>query len=93
VPRTTSFATVSGASIFNALLKREQSLFLLAHDHVRLQRWTALAKREGSEALPNIFVEILQVLAHGHHELVGVRAINNAVIVTHRETDDVPHGN
>lgn len=33
--------------------------------------------------LSNIFVEVLQVLTHGHHELVGVRAIDNAVIVAH----------
>lgn len=43
--------------------------------------------------LTNILVEILQVLAYGHHELVGVRAINNAVIVAHGKTDDVANGN
>ena len=43
--------------------------------------------------LPDIFVEVLQVLAHRNHELVGIRAIDDAVIVAYGEADDVPHGN
>jgi hypothetical protein len=43
--------------------------------------------------LSNILVEILQVLAHGHHELVGVRAIDNAMVIAHGEADNVAHGN
>lgn len=43
--------------------------------------------------LSNILVKVLEVLAHSHHELVGVGAINDAVIVAHGKPDDVPHGN
>ena len=46
-----------------------------------------------SRRLSNIFVEILQILAHGHHELVGVSAIDDAMIIAHGEADNVPHGN
>src|SRR5882724_12138591 len=52
-----------------------------------------LSVSEGSQLLADIFVKVLQVITHGHHELVGVRAIDNAVIVAHGETDNVPHGN
>jgi hypothetical protein len=43
--------------------------------------------------LSNILVEILQVLAHGHHELVSVRAVNDAVIVADGKPDDVANSN
>src|SRR5579864_8206095 len=52
-----------------------------------------LSSKLSRARLPNILVKILQVLTHGHHELVSIRAIDNAVTVTHGETDDVPHGN
>lgn len=45
------------------------------------------ARRQDIEGYPrglaNVIVEFLQVITHGHHELVSVRAIDNTVIVTH----------
>lgn len=57
------------------------------------------AKREGPHPtfipypLANIFVKVLQIFAHRHHELVSVRAINNPVIVTNTQPDNVPDSN
>lgn len=42
-----------------------------------------LASRGRTYVLPNVLIEVFQVLTHGHHELVSVSAINNAVIVAH----------
>src|SRR5690349_7159128 len=42
--------------------------------------------------LSDIFIEILQIAPYGHHELIGVSAINNAVVVAEHQADDVANG-
>src|SRR5579859_3089141 len=42
--------------------------------------------------LPDIFVKVLKVVTHGHHELIGVRAINNTVVVPQHQADDMADG-
>src|SRR6266853_6772869 len=59
----------------------------------RAARPGACRSKRNGRYLSNIFVKVLQILAHGDHELIGVSAVNNAVIVTHGKPDDMSHGN
>src|SRR5262249_16915410 len=42
--------------------------------------------------LPDVLVEGLQILADSHHELVGVSAIDDAVVISQHQADDMTHG-
>src|SRR6266481_312090 len=44
------------------------------------------------EVLADVFIEVFKVLSYGHHELVRVCSVNNAVIIAQGQPDDVPHG-
>src|SRR5262249_48028423 len=41
--------------------------------------------------LPDVLVKILQIVPHRDHELVGVGAVDNAVIVSQHQADDVTY--
>src|SRR5262245_49147266 len=42
--------------------------------------------------LSNVLVERLQILADSHHELVGVSPIDDAMVVSQHQADNVAHG-
>ena len=62
-------------------LSREKKVGHLTDGPTVLESTACVQRR--TYVLPNVLIEVFQVLANGHHELVCVSAINNAVIVAH----------
>src|SRR5262249_36303734 len=41
---------------------------------------------------PDVLVKVFEILPHGDHELIGVSAVDRAVVVTENQPDDVADG-